>query len=132
VSRFLSLPISLPFPGYEPFRVVISDGTDDDTRWLAHWVICGFALRIESALSLVVAHFPFYYEIKCAGLLLLLQTNDARPAYRPCGKVLAPLLARAKPHVNAFPASRAQQATVVERKAPGAAMAEMVNVALKQ
>ena len=109
IFKFLSYPISFLFPGYLSFKAVLSPGGDDDTRWLCYWVIVAFLFFVEISLSLFVSLIPFYYEIKCA-LLMVLQWQTAKRSEEIFNKFFEPLLTSVEPQVDKFINKYSQQA----------------------
>lgn len=130
IFRFLSFPISFLFPGYKSFRAVISKDDGDDTRWLIYWVICGAIFFLEAALGFVIQYVPFYYEIKCA-FLLVLQWDSAKLANQLYQTYIGPFLDKAEPKIDEFIESYSQQAVMLERRAKEEAAKQMLKAALK-
>ena len=135
ISQFLSYPISFLFPGYKSFLAVMSEGSSDDTRWLTYWVMCGLLFLFEAAFSIIPEHFPLYYELKCV-ILLFLQYDTARPAYKLYMKYVEPLLKKAEPHIDKFLEQYSQQAVKIQHKAKEQVAEQvakqMLEAALKQ
>ena len=131
ISQFLSYPISFLFPGYKSFVAVMSEGTDDDTRWLCYWVICGLLFFFEAALSIIPEYFPLYYELKCL-LLLFLQYDTAKPAYGLYKKYVEPVIRRFEPQIDAFIERYSQEAVKIEHKVKQEATKQMISAALEQ
>lgn len=116
IFKFISFPISFLFPGYRSFCAVVSEGGDDDTRWLCYWLICGFLFFFEAAAALVLNTIPFYYEIKCIALLIL-QYNSAEKAEKIFNKFLGPAIHYYEPALERFIASYSQQAEKIKHTA---------------
>lgn len=130
IFRFLSFPISFLFPGYKSFRAVISNESGDDTRWLIYWVICGAIFFLEAALGFIIQYVPFYYEIKCA-FLLLLQWDSAKLADQLYQTYIGPFMDKAEPKIDEFIESYSQQAVMLERKAKEEATKQLLMAAIK-
>ena len=129
ISQFLSYLISFLFPGYKSFRAVLSDTSDDDTRWLTYWVVYAFVQYIETAFSLIVATFPFYYEFKCF-FLLLLQMNDAALSQRLYEQFLGPVLESFEPQLDKFIQKYSQEAVTITHSANKAAKKALIEAAI--
>lgn len=119
IFRFLSFPISFLFPGYLSFKAVLTEGGDDDTRWLCYWVIIALLFFFETTFSLIVASFPFYYEFKCV-LLMILQWNSAAIPSDIFHNWLEPLLTYVEPTIDAFLERYSQKAIALAKKGKGA------------
>ena len=120
IFKFLSYPISFLFPGYLSFKAVLTPEGDDDTRWLCYWVIVAFLFFVEVSLSLVVSLIPFYYEIKCA-LLMVLQWQTAKRSEEIFNKFFKPLMTSVEPQVDEFINKYSQQALQIGLAAKGKA-----------
>jgi hypothetical protein len=116
VGRFLSYPIAYFLPGYKSFCAVMTDRSTDDTRWLSYWLVVVGFLAVEVMLPFIILAFPFYYELKSA-ILLYLQSDDARPAFKLYYYALAPIFKRYEPTIDAFINTYSTQAISYARQA---------------
>jgi receptor expression-enhancing protein 5/6 len=101
IGRFISYPIAYLSPGAKSFRAVMTNRSGDDTRWLAYWLVVAWFMMFEVLLPHVLVSFPFYYECKCL-LLLYLQSDCARPAYRLYRNAIGPFLKIYESRIDAF------------------------------
>lgn len=112
IFRFLSFPLSFLFPGYRSFCAVVSENSEDDATWLSYWIVYAFIQFFEQVCSVIVATFPFYYELKCV-LILLLQAKNAQLAHKLYLTFVGPVLASYEPQIDSFIDKYSQQAQVV-------------------
>lgn len=120
IFRFLSFPLSFLFPGYRSFCAVMSENNDDDENWLSYWLVYAFVQFFELAFTIVVATFPFYYELKCV-FIMLLQAKNAKLAHKLYKKFLGPVLETYEPAIDAFIDKYSQQAVAITHTANRAA-----------
>ena len=130
IFQFLSYPIAFLFPGYNSFKAVITKDGKDDTRWLCYWMSYSIIYFIETLFSLIVASFPFYYELKCA-FLIYLQWDTARLAEKLYQKYLRSTLKKWEPSIDDFINKYSQQAVemhkTVRNKVAAVAAEQMIS-----
>ena len=128
IFQFLSYPISFLMPGYLSFKAVLTEFTDDDTHWLSYWLIVAFIFLFESAFSIIVNSFPFYYEMKCT-LLLFLQWNTADKSFRFYKHFFEPLFKYYEPKIDEFLSKYSQTATFFLQKVRNVANDQIIKLA---
>lgn len=116
IFRFLSFPIAFLLPGYHSFKAVLSSASDDDTRWLSYWMIYSFLYFFETVCKLIIASFPFYYELKCV-FLVMLQWDTAILAHRLYKTYVEPIIKKYQPHIDGFLNKYSQQAVELQKRA---------------
>ena len=120
IFRFLSFPLSFLFPGYRSFCAVMSEDSADDVNWLSYWLVYAFIQFFEITCSIIVATFPFYYELKCV-FIMLLQAKNAKLASNLYNKFLGPVLVTYEPAIDAFIEKYSHQAVAITHTANRAA-----------
>ncbi|KAH0794211.1 TB2/DP1, HVA22 family protein [Histomonas meleagridis] len=131
IFRFISFPLTFLFPGYRSFIAVVSEGSDDDFRWLCYWLVCAFLLLIEAAASFLLNTIPFYYELKCI-FLLALQYDTAKLAAEIYNKFLGPAIKHYEPALDKFIASYSQQAEKIKHNAKAQVTQAAIKYTLNQ
>lgn len=112
IFKFLAFPLSFLFPGYRSFCAVVSESSEDDANWLSYWIVYAFIQFFEQICPIIIATFPFYYEIKCV-LILLLQAKNAKLANKLYNTFVGPVLASYEPQIDDFIDKYSQQAQVI-------------------
>ncbi|CAK9297140.1 unnamed protein product [Gordionus sp. m RMFG-2023] len=76
--------LGFAYPAYASFKAIESKNKEDDTQWLAYWVVFAVFSLIESFADLILSWVPFYYLAKCLVLIYLYHptTFGARVLYK--------------------------------------------------
>ncbi|MDP2435363.1 MAG: HVA22/TB2/DP1 family protein, partial [archaeon] len=59
------------FPAYASFLAIRSTNKEEDTQWLAYWVIYTLFIVLESLTDLFVEYIPLYHLLKLVFLIWL-------------------------------------------------------------
>jgi receptor expression-enhancing protein 5/6 len=94
----------------------MSERSDDDTRWLCYWVICGVFFLIEAIFSLAIEYIPLYFEMKCV-FLIALQWKGARYAEYLYNTYLRGIFDRFEPTIDDFLERYSQSAVKIQKVA---------------
>jgi receptor expression-enhancing protein 5/6 len=82
-ASFISTMVGVLYPGYATIAALESTKKDDDTEWLAYWVVFATVSLVEHFVEWVLYWIPFYYPVKVTFLLwcMLPQYEGAKWAY---------------------------------------------------
>ncbi|NXQ87188.1 REEP4 protein, partial [Nyctibius grandis] len=70
-------------------------------RWMMYWIVFALFMATETVTDLLIAWFPFYYEVKMAFVIWLLSpyTRGASLLYR---KFVHPMLSRKEKEIDTY------------------------------
>jgi len=80
--RAIAHLVGFIYPAWASLKAINSESKDDDTLWLAYWVIYGFFTVVESITDVLLFWIPFYELIKICFYVYLYQANGALVLYR--------------------------------------------------
>ena len=70
-ASVIAMLVGVLYPSIESYRALGTESKDDDSQWLAYWIIFSLYYFVEYFLEIIFAFVPLYYEAKLAFVLWL-------------------------------------------------------------
>jgi len=80
--RAIAHLVGFIYPAWASLKAINTVDKDDDTLWLAYWVIYGFFTVVESITDILLFWIPFYELIKICFYVYLYQAKGALVLYK--------------------------------------------------
>ncbi|XP_078724199.1 receptor expression-enhancing protein 2-like isoform X1 [Lampetra fluviatilis] len=84
ISRLIALVFGTLYPAYSSYKAVRTKNVREYVKWMMYWIVFAIFTAVETFTDLVLAWFPFYYELKIFFVIWLLSpyTKGSSTLYR--------------------------------------------------
>lgn len=92
--------VGFVYPAYQSMKALESPKKDDDTKWLAYWVVFAVFTIVEFFSEYIVCWFPVYWLFKCIFYVWLMMPTEYNGSLILYRRVIRPKFIQYQPGLD--------------------------------